>query len=318
MPNTALDIVVDTPTTNKEESLPKNASVEPVSVLEQEEDKKTSKNNVDVQDISATSTVRHNPVYGLEEVTMDNYSHIDKRAILPSTRGPQAFLEEHSSAQTIISASQGDKEAQVTLDDMYRDGNGVPQDYQTAMEGYLKTAEQGDAVGQFKVGCLYNFGLGVFWDPLTAMERYLKAASLGDAYAQRSIGTLYEKWLGDAPNYAKVLDWYLKTTTWFLKTTKQGHSSSQYSIGILYDNVWGVPKTMILLKDDVQAMDWILKAASQGNSDAQFNISVLYENGQGVPQSFAKAAEWYQKAANQGSNIAKTALSNLMTSHYIY
>ncbi|KAG0054659.1 hypothetical protein BGZ89_002599, partial [Linnemannia elongata] len=118
---------------------------------------------------TATSTVRRNPVYGLVEMAMENYTHIDKPLAFPSARGPHAVLGdqmpvikeppttpcpdndnrsqlggpqiatteapiEKDMAQTSISASHGYKYAQVTLGDMYRDGKGVPQDYQAAMD----------------------------------------------------------------------------------------------------------------------------------------------------------------------------------------
>lgn len=128
----------------------------------------------------ATSTARRNPVYGLVETAMENYNHIDRPLAFPLARGPQAVQDDqtcpvkdlsatpHSPSdnetqqrspleaatnipkgkdvvQTSIGAYCGDKEAQVVIGDMYKDGRGVPQDYQTAMEWYLKSANQGHA-----------------------------------------------------------------------------------------------------------------------------------------------------------------------------
>ena len=209
MPNVVLDVVVDLLSTNKEGSSSKNKSVEPTSVPPQggedeDEDERSDKNDNVEQDSPATSTVRRNPVYGLEETAMENYSHIDKPAVLPSARGPQAMVDEQSPAQITFRADQGDKNAQVALGDMYRDGKDVPQDYQVAMEWYLKAAKQGDAISQRYMGCFYDFGYGVFRDPSTAMEWYLKAANQGDAPAQRNIGHHYKNGDGVPQDYAQA------------------------------------------------------------------------------------------------------------------
>lgn len=134
-----------------------------------EEDEETEGTTIASQDVTTTCNIRRNPVYGLEEAAMDNYSHIDKSLAFPPARGPQAMLidrptdndilsnplhsdngygspsqKPHSSTtplplqktldQTIISATNGDTEAQVALGDMYQNGKRVAQNYQAAME----------------------------------------------------------------------------------------------------------------------------------------------------------------------------------------
>ncbi|KAK3820859.1 MAG: hypothetical protein JOS17DRAFT_793670 [Linnemannia elongata] len=93
--------------------------------------------------------------------------------------------------QTSINARLGDKDAQVALGDMYKNGKGVQQDCQAAMEWYLRAAEQGDPVGQRKVGVLNFYGQGVTRDYSTALAWYLKSANQGNAQAQSNIGSLY-------------------------------------------------------------------------------------------------------------------------------
>ncbi|KAG0065238.1 hypothetical protein BGZ89_008489 [Linnemannia elongata] len=127
MPNIVLDVVVDPLSTIKEGSSSKNTSMEPVSVFlqgerDEDKDERSDKKDDVNKDSPATPTVRRSPVYGLEEIAMENYSHIDKPVLLPSTRGPQALVDEQSSVQTIFHANQGDKNAQVALGHMYREG----------------------------------------------------------------------------------------------------------------------------------------------------------------------------------------------------
>ena len=72
--------------------------------------------------------------------------------------------------QTIISAGLGDKDAQVDLGTMYKEGKGVPKDYQTAMDWYLKAIEQGVSEGQRSVGLLYAQGYSVSQDITVAID----------------------------------------------------------------------------------------------------------------------------------------------------
>ena len=83
---------------------------------------------------------------------------------------------------------------------------------------------------------------------------------------------------------------------------EKGDAQSQYSMGVLYENGFGVPKDCPL------AADWYLKAAKQGNSDAQFNLGAMYEHGVGIPVNYVEAERWYRPAAEQGD---VDALSNL-------
>jgi len=83
---------------------------------------------------------------------------------------------------------------------------------------------------------------------------------------------------------------------------KQGDPRSQYAMGVMAENGFGMPK------DLTQAANWYRKAAEQGNTDAQFNLGAMYEHGVGMPVNYAQAARWYRPAAESGDI---DALSNL-------
>jgi TPR repeat protein len=84
----------------------------------------------------------------------------------------------------------------------------------------------------------------------------------------------------------------------FLAAAKEGHSDSQYNIGLMYEHGIGVDK------DDKEALGWYQKSAEQGSTLAQFNLGVLYENGRGTSVDFTQANEWYRKASVQGDALA--------------
>ena len=63
-----------------------------------------------------------------------------------------------------ILAKQGNPDAQYNLGQMYRKGDGVPQNYKTAVKWYRLAAKQGDASAQTNLGVMYGLGQGVIQD----------------------------------------------------------------------------------------------------------------------------------------------------------
>lgn len=292
-------MVVGGPSVNKEGSSSRNGVPRQPELILLQDNYKTDNRNTEIQNILLTSPTspRRNPVYGLEETAMDNYSHIDKPLAFPLARGPQAVLEDQTTTvhnpsvsshpendtkppipgpqstttkyfremdlvETSISGYCGNKEAQVTLGDMYRDAKGVPLDYQRAMDWYLQAAECGDPVAQTRIGMLCYYGRPAPKDYAKSMEWCLKAAEQGYANAQTHVGDLYNRGEGVIQSYA-------------------------------------------------QAMEWYLKAAHQEHFMALYSVGELHEYGRGLPQSYAKAVYWYRKATEQGHEGARNRLEEL-------
>jgi len=84
----------------------------------------------------------------------------------------------------------------------------------------------------------------------------------------------------------------------FRASADEGHSDSQFNLGLMYEQGIGVEK------DQKEAVIWYLKAAQQGNSNAQYNLAVLYENGRGCDVNFQEAHKWYREAVMQGDGLA--------------
>ncbi|KAF9307156.1 hypothetical protein BGZ91_008468, partial [Linnemannia elongata] len=190
-----------------------------------------------------------------------------------------------------------DFDAQVTLGDSCLDS----QDYQAAMENYLKAANQGHPIGQWRVGYLYNEGLGVSQSYSTAMDWFLKAASQGYPDAQYSIGVMHDKGTGVPQDFLKAMEW-------FRMAAVQRHQNAQHNIGIMYYDGQGVPQDFPkamewfrMAADYAKAMEWFCKAAEHGDGHAQYIIGLMYTYGQGVTKNDSEARKWFQKAADQGS-----------------
>jgi uncharacterized protein len=84
---------------------------------------------------------------------------------------------------------------------MYNNGEGVPQDYKSAVKWYTLAAEQGDADAQTNLGVMYHKGHGVIKDNVYAHMWWNIAASNGsnrghrlrDMYAKKRTVNQIEK-----------------------------------------------------------------------------------------------------------------------------
>jgi TPR repeat protein len=100
---------------------------------------------------------------------------------------------------------------------------------------------------------------------------------------------------------AQAGDWQTALAEW-TPLAKQGDSTAQYNLGLMYANGWGVPQ------NDKTAVKWYTKAAEQGDANAQFNLGNKYDNGKGVPENDKTAVKWFTLAAEQGVADAQSNL----------
>ena len=101
--------------------------------------------------------------------------------------------------------------------------------------------------------------------------------------------TPYEK----ALSAYKSRDYATAIRLW-MPLAKQGDTSAQYYLGVMYQNGSGVSQ------NDAEAAKWYQLAAEQDHAPAQANLAKLYEDGLGVPKNKAKAMRLYCRAAENG------------------
>ncbi|KAF9080433.1 hypothetical protein BGX23_002162 [Mortierella sp. AD031] len=211
-------------------------------------------------------------------------------------RNPQINPEDR---EVIMShARGGDAASQVILGDIYKEGNGVEQDLQAAMNWYMRAAEQEYPKAQFRIAVLYGQGLGIAQDYAKAVEWCLRAAEQGDAIAQFNIAGMLVVGHGIAKDY-------IKATEWYLQSAEQEYAPAQYNVGLMFQYGNGVSQ------DYSAALDWYQKAAEQGHAGAQCSIGVFYDQGLGVQQNFPIALEWFDKSAAQDDPSTQYNLSLL-------
>ena len=104
-------------------------------------------------------------------------------------------------------------------------------------------------------------------------------------------------------------DYQTALTEW-QPLAEQGHAESQFGMGLLYANGFGVPL------DDDQALKWYRLAADQGHAQALCNLAVMHANGWGVPQSDEEAFKWYSLAAEHGAVEAQSSLGMMYSAGF--
>ena len=105
-------------------------------------------------------------------------------------------------------ADQGNAKAQYNLGLMYRDGQGIAQNYAEAAELFRLAAEQGDAQAQSILGSMYGTGQGVRQKYSEAVKWYRLAAAQGDTNAQFNLGVMYANGQGVSKGYGRAYMWF--------------------------------------------------------------------------------------------------------------
>jgi hypothetical protein len=90
---------------------------------------------------------------------------------------------------------------------MYHEGQGVLQNYKTALKWYTLAAKQGDARAQNNLGLMYANGQGVPRNYKTAVKWYTLAAEQGHSFAQSILGQMYRKGQGVPQDYVYAHMW---------------------------------------------------------------------------------------------------------------
>ena len=226
-------------------------------------------------------------------------------------------------------AEQGDIIAQLTIGQLYFEGNGVPKDYSKAMKWYRLAAKEGNSEAQFRIGVMYDYGYGFSSDETAAMKWYQMAAQQGHPKAHFTIGYRYKNGRGVPQNYAEAMKWYESAS-------ELGDDEAPLHIALMYEHGTGVTENfseaMKWLKiaakrgrsidkiayrigdtifrteigteqrDFAEAIEWINIAAQRGHSGAQGRLAFMYEEGLGVRQNYITAHMWYNIAATNGAN----------------
>lgn len=90
-------------------------------------------------------------------------------------------------------AEQGDPDAQARLGDLYRKGEGTPENYTEAVRWYRLAAAQGYLLAQVNLGTMYALGEGAPENYVEAYKWWALAAARGDAKAKQKRDIVRDK-----------------------------------------------------------------------------------------------------------------------------
>ena len=172
---------------------------------------------------------------------------------------------------------------------MYERGEGVEQNYDTAIAWYKKGADAGDIYAIKNLAYIYSSSDFGEQNYIEAIKWYKKAAELGDTQAMYDIGCLYDE---GGNGIARDLE---SARKWYKMASERGDDWATFKLGILYYEGKGVKK------DYAEAMRLFQKA---GNGTAKFYIGEMYRKGQGVDKDYIKALDYYQSATEEDSDEA--------------
>ena len=96
----------------------------------------------------------------------------------------------------VAAAEAGNPRAQFALAIMYDTGDGVTQDFPTALVWFRRAANGGYDVAEAKLGLMYLVGWAVPRDAQEAARWYRKAADQGNAIAAARLARLYAHGIG--------------------------------------------------------------------------------------------------------------------------
>lgn len=156
-------------------------------------------------------------------------------------------------------ASQGSVHAQARLGLMYLNGEGVVQDFQTALS-LLDRAAQSDGlwggISKAALGDIYRLGLGTQQDMVQAFTHYRDAVQQGYDKAQYNLGVMYRFGQGTDRNLGEAV-------ALFRNAALQGDAYAQIALAEMYSEGEGV------IQDYVTAHMWSNIAAANGLGAAQ-------------------------------------------------
>ena len=219
-------------------------------------------------------------------------------------------------------AVQGDPVAQFCLAFMYKHGKGVPQNFQNAIEWYIKSAEQGYVPAQNDLGIIYSRivekkefsyeeiekeGLEsvIMLYSMKSVECFTEAANQNNATAQFNLALVDTLVASHYPKGTKdYIEWSQQVVLWHKKASEQDYAPAQSELARIY--LLGLYGESINYE---RAMELFIKAATppnlgvgiykNGYSPAQHSLGTIYAEGIGVKQNYEEALKWYRKAAAQ-------------------
>lgn len=210
----------------------------------------------------------------------------------PVSRGMGYYREgnyEQAMACWEDAAAEGNAGAMYNIGTLYYSGEGVKQDYQAALDWFLRGAEGGSESAMRYAARLSYFDYeGLEKDYEQAAKWFGALAEKDDADAMHWLGEIYEYYLEDVAAHDAI------AREWYERGASLGNSGCMYHMGKLYVEGKSVEKS------EATAFVWYERAAQHGSRNAMREAGHMLCKGQGVKKDYPAAQSWLQKAVDAG------------------
>ncbi|MGB0525053.1 MAG: SEL1-like repeat protein [Flammeovirgaceae bacterium] len=241
-------------------------------------------------------------------------------------------LDPNSVDYLVYTANSGVAADQFKLYQKFFYGDGVPVDYDKALEYCQRSAANDYQPAIMTIANLYDKGIIVKRDPKSAFRYYRKAALLKNDSALFLIAEKYARGDGVQQDEARAVRYYLTAAINGIETAQ--FRLSAYNIlryvdqndlrYVKYRALKGDTNAQLaaakyhLRKNESEAVRWLRKAAEADVGEAQTLLGqVFYEGKCNMPRDNDEAQKWFAKAAQKKELAAFRYLADMYSKNLI-
>lgn len=222
---------------------------------------------------------------------------------------------------------------------------GVDEDYEQAMNYFVKAKEAGSIKAMDKIGFMYQYGYGVTKNKSEAVKWYRRGAELGDADSMNSLADCLLKGIGTDKDIDEAIQWYRKAAelgnynqvkelaTCLIRYRENESeafewlkkSASNYSLidMLMHDKetdaeisalkelaeiyYFSMPDTQ---ENKLKAFELYRKLAEE-NPRYGYDVAVMYWEGKGVEKNLSEALKLIMSSAEAGSSQSMSELAEI-------
>ncbi|MDD4004544.1 MAG: tetratricopeptide repeat protein [Elusimicrobiaceae bacterium] len=210
----------------------------------------------------------------------DNYA----RTLLELANTAQKENNSALVSDYVLKAAELGSEATLVLaGDLYYRGEGVRQDYRTALAYYTQAADADVPSAKTRIALMKFNGIGVQKDTASAMDLFTAAAAAGDTPAQLFLGDIYFTANQTLRDYDKAFHYY--------KTAAKTDDAGLFCQAFMTEYGYGTKA------DPAAALKLYENCSENGYRFARALLGYKYDQGEGTAKDTARSAGYLRRAA---------------------
>lgn len=244
----------------------------------------------------------------------------------------ESVLDLNSMEYLSYKALNGEAAKQYQLYLKYYHGNGVPVNYDLALDYCQRAANDGYEKAMMTMANLYMKGMLVNRDPRTSFDWYRRAALVGNDSAKFMLAEMYATGEGVKRDEARAVRYYLAAANDGIgaATRRLGQYNLRDYVNpndiefIKYQAMLGDLKSQLAIgkyyfkQNSGQSTRWLKMAAEQGNTEAQVMLGEIYYKGKcNMTIDNEEAVHWFSLAAGKKEPQAFRYLADMYINNLI-